>query len=140
MQTAQIADQLTEPATPPPVNAPAFEFVRQLAADLSGPAIELPSYPKVALRVLNSFGLVIVRPSMPTTLPADTTLGDLARTFSSMFPSTAQRGGGDGLEEAVRALRAAEASVAAAERALRAAASCRWRARKQMRPTRAALA
>ena len=51
MQTAQIADQLSEPAPSPPVNAPAFEFVRQLAADLSGPAIELPSYPKVALRV-----------------------------------------------------------------------------------------
>jgi HD-like signal output (HDOD) protein len=51
MQTVQIADQLAAPATPPPVNAHAYEFVRQLAADLSGPAIELPSYPKVALRV-----------------------------------------------------------------------------------------
>ncbi len=51
MHTAQIADQLTEPAPTPPVNPAAFEFVRQLAADLSGPAIELPSYPKVALRV-----------------------------------------------------------------------------------------
>jgi HD-like signal output (HDOD) protein len=51
MQTSQIADQLSPPPVAPPVNAAAFEFVRQLAVDLSGPVIELPSYPKVALRV-----------------------------------------------------------------------------------------
>jgi HD-like signal output (HDOD) protein len=51
MQPNQVADQLSEPALPPPVNAAAYGFVRQLAVDLSGPTLELPSYPKVALRV-----------------------------------------------------------------------------------------
>jgi HD-like signal output (HDOD) protein len=40
-----------EPIPPPVVHDPAYAFVRQLATDLSGPALELPSYPEVALRV-----------------------------------------------------------------------------------------
>ena len=40
-----------EPTPPPVVHDPAYAFVRQLATDLSGPALELPSYPEVALRV-----------------------------------------------------------------------------------------
>ncbi len=45
---------LSEPATPDsqaPSRAAAFEFVRELAAELSARAVELPSFPEVALRV-----------------------------------------------------------------------------------------
>jgi HD-like signal output (HDOD) protein len=51
MQPIHIADQLSEPTPPPVVNAAAFAFVSQRAKDLSGNTLELPSYPKVALRV-----------------------------------------------------------------------------------------
>lgn len=53
------ASQLIEPAPPPPpvpVNAPAYAFVQQLAHDLSGSTLELPGYPKVALRVQRLLG------------------------------------------------------------------------------------
>lgn len=51
MEPTQIAEQLSEPVAPRIMNADAYAFVCQLAKDLSGPALELPSYPKVALRV-----------------------------------------------------------------------------------------
>jgi HD-like signal output (HDOD) protein len=46
-----IAEEISEPAAPPSVNGAAYAFVRQLAVELSGDSLELPGYPKVALRV-----------------------------------------------------------------------------------------
>lgn len=47
-----LDDAPAKPATPASaVSAAAFELVRQLATDLSGNHLELPSYPEVALRV-----------------------------------------------------------------------------------------
>jgi HD-like signal output (HDOD) protein len=46
-----IAEEIAAPTPPPSVNGAAYAFVRQLAVDLSGSTLELPGYPKVALRV-----------------------------------------------------------------------------------------
>jgi HD-like signal output (HDOD) protein len=45
------APQTTDPAAAREASAEAFEFVRELALELSGTSLELPSYPEVALRV-----------------------------------------------------------------------------------------
>jgi HD-like signal output (HDOD) protein len=50
--TRQLGGAPAAPATPAsPVSAAAFDLVRQLATELSGRKLELPSYPEVALRV-----------------------------------------------------------------------------------------
>lgn len=46
-----IAEEIAEPASPPSIDGAAYAFVCQLAGELSGKTLELPGYPKVALRV-----------------------------------------------------------------------------------------